>query len=93
MNLVPGASDDFHEREVSDRYEAGTRATLIRNATIWTGGKNGVEVVHGDLLLDQGLVKDIGKIPQSRIASAFDLTVVDANGAWVTPGLGGIIFD
>jgi hypothetical protein len=52
---------------------------------------NGTEIVYGDLLLDRGLVRGIGEIPQSYISQATNLTVVDADGAWVTPGLGKII--
>ena len=85
---VPRVPNNFHKRDESDRYEAGTRATLIKNATIWTGMANGTEIVYGDILLDKGLVKHIGDIPQSLLAHAFNLTVVHANGAWVTPGLG-----
>jgi hypothetical protein len=51
----------------------------------------GTEIVYGDLLLDRGLVRGIGEIPKSYILQATNLTVVDANGAWVTPGLGKII--
>ena len=84
----PGPSASFLEREVSDRFEPGTRSTLIRNATIWTGGLNGTEVVFGDMLLDKGIIKGIGKIPDFRIARlSGDLMEVDANGAWLTPGL------
>jgi hypothetical protein len=85
----PGPSASFLEREVSDRFEPGTKSTLIRNATILTGGRNGTEVIFGDLLLDKGIVKGVGEIPDFRIARlSGDLTEVDANGAWLTPGLG-----
>jgi cytosine/adenosine deaminase-related metal-dependent hydrolase len=78
---------------VSDRFEPGTKATLIRNATIWTGALNGTEVIFGDLLLDGGIIKGIGKIPDSRITSVTgELTEVDANGTWLTPGLGQTFF-
>jgi hypothetical protein len=89
---VPKVPDGFHQRGESDRYEQGTRATLIKNATIWTGAENGTEVVRGDVLLERGVVRGVGSVPASMIASASamcNLTVVDANGAWVTPGLGG----
>lgn len=88
MRVIPGPAENFHEREESDRFEVGTGSTLIQNATIWTGTGNGTEIVFGDLLLDRGLVMGVGEIPQSSISRAFNLTVIDANGAWVTPGLG-----
>jgi len=85
----PGPHANFLIREVSDRFETGTKPTLIRNATIWSGGRNGTEVIFGDLLLDGGIVKGMGEIPDFRIARIADeLTVVDANGSWLTPGLG-----
>lgn len=49
LKRTPGPALDFHERIVSDRFEAGTPSTLIKNATIFTGGRNGTEVVYGGL--------------------------------------------
>ena len=89
LNAVPGPPADFDAREVSDRYEPGTGPTHIRNATIWTGARNGTEVVYGDVYLEKGLVKRIGYIPKYVLDAAENLTVVDAHGGWVTPGLGG----
>ncbi|KAI0658489.1 composite domain of metallo-dependent hydrolase [Cubamyces menziesii] len=84
---MPGPPEgQFLERDSSDRYEPGTRATLIKNVTLWTGGRNGTEVVHGDVLLDRGLVRSIGHIPRALYVDR-DTDVVDAHGAWVTPGL------
>lgn len=90
IKASPGPPKDFFEREESDRYEPGTNATLIRDATIWTGEQNGTEIIRGDLLLEKGLVKGIGDLPRWILDSldARNLTVVDAHGAWVTPGLG-----
>lgn len=65
----------------------GTHPTLIRDATIWTGHKDGKEVVKGDVLLDRGLVIDVGKVPKTRYEGLQGLKVVDAKGKWVTPGL------
>jgi hypothetical protein len=84
LKTRPGPPSNFLERSVSDRFEEGTPATLIRNATIWTGGKNGTEVIYGDLLLDKGIVKAIGQVPRAPI---HNVRTVDAKGAWVTPGL------
>ena len=79
-------------RTENDRFVPGTPPVLLRNATIWTGSGNGTEIVHGDVLLDRGLVVAIGDIPPSlldrvRQSSGSGLRVEDVGGAWVTPGL------
>ncbi|KAI9000710.1 composite domain of metallo-dependent hydrolase [Trametes punicea] len=86
LHAVPGPSANFLDRQRSDRYEPGTRPTLIKNATLWTGARNGTEVVYGDILLDKGLIREIGDIPEDVYVSR-DTYVVDAHGGWVTPGL------
>lgn len=76
--------------EGSDRWVPGTPPTLLRNAKIWTGARNGTEVVFGDILLDKGLVVAVGYIPPSLISAAFKSGAVreyDVGGQWVTPGL------
>lgn len=89
LKAIPGPPASFVEREVSDRFEPGTKATLIRNATIWTGGRNGTEVIYGDLLLDGGIIKGVGNVSDTHIAHLNgDLIEVNANGGWLTPGLG-----
>ncbi|KAG5653025.1 hypothetical protein H0H81_002647 [Sphagnurus paluster] len=88
LRATPGPSRDFMSREVSDRYEPGTNATLIKNALIFTGERNGSEVIRGNIFLDKGVIQSIGKVPRYLIESATSKIVeVDANGAWVTPGL------
>jgi hypothetical protein len=84
LRMTSGPPLNFADRSVSDRFEEGTPATLIKNATIWTGQKNGTEIIYGDLLLDKGIVKAIGQVPRSPL---HDVRTVDAGGAWVTPGL------
>ncbi|KAH9855025.1 composite domain of metallo-dependent hydrolase [Lenzites betulinus] len=86
LHAVPGPPSDFRERERSDRFEQGTRPTLLKNATLWTGARNGSEIVYGDIFLDNGLVRGIGYIPEALYADR-DVDVVDAHGAWVTPGI------
>ena len=86
-HAAPGSPADDFIRHVSDRFEPGTRPTLIKNVTLWTGARNGTEVVYGDILLDKGLVQGIGYIPEWDYSS-YDTDVVDAHGGWVTPGLG-----
>jgi imidazolonepropionase-like amidohydrolase len=60
---------------------------------IWTGARNGTEVVYGDVLLDKGLVVAVGYIPPSLLddvssqSGTTGIRVEDLGGAWVTPGL------
>jgi hypothetical protein len=86
LKLPAGPDPDFHSRTVSDRFVQGTRPTLIKNTTIWTGKKGGEEILHGDILLDRGLVKAVGKIPPSLLGN--EIVEVNAREAWITPGLG-----
>lgn len=81
-----GPPPDFNSRSQSDRFEPATRPTLLKNAKIITGAKNGTEILHGDVLLDKGLIKAVGDVPSSLIKK-LDLEVVDVEGAWVSPGL------
>ncbi|KAF9566703.1 carbohydrate esterase family 9 protein [Agrocybe pediades] len=84
-----GPPPDFHSRERSDRFEEGTKAVLIQNAKLWTGSKNGTEVIRGDILLDKGLIKRVGNLQDINALKIVnkDLQVIDAKGAWVTPGI------
>ena len=88
IRTPPGPPSNYLGRDKSDRFELGTNATLIRNAWIWTGQENGTVSYRGDILLDQGIVKAIGDIPARTIEDTKNLTTVDADGKWVTPGLG-----
>lgn len=88
LRTTPGPPAGFAARDESDRFEAGTNATLIRNCLIFTGRDNGTDVVRGDIMLDKGIIRSIGDIADSLIRATPNLTVVDAKGAWVTPGLG-----
>lgn len=54
---------------------------------IFTGEQNGTVIVKGDLLLDKGIVKAIGRIPGWMLDQVENLTTVNANNAWITPGL------
>ncbi|KAK7001003.1 carbohydrate esterase family 9 protein [Favolaschia claudopus] len=83
----PGPSPFFLKREVSDRFEIGTNSTLITNATILVGKGNETSIRHGDLYLDKGIVKAIGSLSYLKQANVLNLTVINANEAWVTPGL------
>ncbi|KAI0645593.1 hypothetical protein C8Q79DRAFT_1010536 [Trametes meyenii] len=87
LQLQPGPPPEFYSRSQSDRFQPGTKPVLIRNATIWTGGAAGHETLHGDVLLDKGLIQAFGKIPPSLLATYSNLTTISANGAWLTPGV------
>ncbi|KAG6891465.1 hypothetical protein C0992_006196 [Termitomyces sp. T32_za158] len=88
LNAEPGPPVDFYNRTQSDRFQPGTPPTLIRNATIWTGRVSGHETIIGDLLLDKGIIKEVGDISQTTIDSyGQQLVVVEAARAWVSPGI------
>lgn len=83
-----GLPVDFASRRESNRYEPGTPPTLIRNVRIWTGEKDGDEVIDGDVLIDKGIIKSVGKIPMSLFDERNgSVNWFDAGGAWLTPGL------
>ncbi|KZV83009.1 hypothetical protein EXIGLDRAFT_729044 [Exidia glandulosa HHB12029] len=81
-------SSDFRTRTTSDRYVPGTRAVLVKNATIW----DGEDVLPGDgradVFLDGGIVKFVGDFSKSGLEfEGVEYDTLDAGGAWVTPGL------
>ena len=83
----PGTPPDFYTRTQSDRFQAGTRPTLLKNATIWTGDGAGNKVINGDILLDGGIIKWIGiESSDAKRAYGQNIDIVDAQGAWLTPG-------
>ena len=79
------------KRKTSDRYAAGTRAVLLKNATLWTGENDGEEVLRGaSVLLDRGVIHRIGGDDLVALANSASLQSVEAielHGAWVTPGI------
>ncbi|KAI0639278.1 carbohydrate esterase family 9 protein [Trametes polyzona] len=87
LSVKPGPPADFHTRTHSDRFVPGTPPTLITNASIWTGRANGLEVVHGDLLLHGGIIRRVGHLQQSALDEFVDLKRIDAKGRWVSPGI------
>ncbi|GAA5942389.1 uncharacterized protein JCM15063_006228 [Sporobolomyces koalae] len=85
LHLTPGVPDDFYKRQTSDRFVPGARPILIRNASVWTGQYDGNEILYNhDVLLDQGLIVEINETIHPRLK---DLDVIDAKGAWLTPGI------
>ncbi|PPQ63486.1 hypothetical protein CVT24_005143 [Panaeolus cyanescens] len=87
LDVLPGPPADFHLRKTSDRFEPGTPPTLIINATIWTGGGSGTEILHGDIVLDGGVIVEAGSIKDKFLTKYHNLNIIDAEGAWVTPGI------
>ncbi|KIY71223.1 carbohydrate esterase family 9 protein [Cylindrobasidium torrendii FP15055 ss-10] len=87
LHKPAGPPDNFHDRTQSDRFVPGTPPTLIKNARIWTGLHNGTEVIEGDVLLDGGLIVGVGHFSSGELTAYGSLKVVDAAGAWVTPGI------
>jgi hypothetical protein len=89
LDTVPGPPSHFHSRASSDRYVPGTHVTLILNARIWTGAQNGTETIEGHIYFDKGVFKGVGGIDVNavkKLHSRNHLDIVDAKGAWVTPG-------
>ncbi|KAG1759992.1 hypothetical protein EDD22DRAFT_980832 [Suillus occidentalis] len=78
IHAKPGPPPNFHFRT-----QKNTTPVLVRNATIWTAADNGHEVLTGDLLMHRGLIKAIGNVELNNTK----LEVIDAHGAWVTPGI------
>lgn len=60
LHTKPGVLEDFYERKTSDRFQEGTKTVVIRNATIWTGRVQGLEVLKGDLVLEGGILRKVG---------------------------------
>ncbi|KAJ7284617.1 carbohydrate esterase family 9 protein [Mycena rebaudengoi] len=89
LEMPAGPSADFHERTESDRFVPGTKPHLIQNAKMWTGGNNGTEIFSGDILIDKGLIKGVGHFGSASLLKTYgsDLVVVDAKGAYITPGI------
>ncbi|KAJ7268533.1 hypothetical protein C8J57DRAFT_1612725 [Mycena rebaudengoi] len=48
----------------------------------------GTEVVYGDLLLDGGVITSVQYVPEEQLLALRNQDVVDAEGKWVSPGLG-----
>jgi hypothetical protein len=77
-------------RKVSDRFVEGTKSVLLKNGTVWTGEKEGEEILYGgSVLLQGGVIKavgDEGSLLAMMAGSRGKVDEVDLHGAWVTPG-------
>ena len=84
----PHFSPSDKHRTESDRFVHGTKPTLLRNGTVWTGEEGGKEVLYGhDVLLDGGVVVKISKEIDSAELDISGVSEVQLHGAWVTPGI------
>ncbi|KAJ7183115.1 hypothetical protein C8R46DRAFT_1158955 [Mycena filopes] len=80
LDVTPTPPPSFHLRTQSDRFQPGTRAVLVKNATIWTGRVDGLEIL-------KGIIVAVGAVKQALL-DLYDHDTVDAQqGAWVTPGI------
>jgi hypothetical protein len=86
LHVLPGPPTDFAQRTKSDRFVDGTRATLLRNASLWTGDASQYEIHGADILLDKGMIKFVGYASEKDLAKYGDFVTVDVGGSWVTPG-------
>jgi hypothetical protein len=91
INERPGPSPDFLKRTVSDRYDEGIPDVWIRNATVWTGNDAGKEILLGaDVYLSKGIITKIQhgtSVIDQVVVNDENVNVINAFGAWVTPGL------
>ncbi|KAH0826552.1 hypothetical protein J3R83DRAFT_4906 [Lanmaoa asiatica] len=85
LSVKPAPPPGFSSRTRSDRHEPGTSSVLIRNASIWTGLDNGADIIHGDILLEDGLIKSIRDT--NALLDKENVIEIDAEGTWVTPGI------
>jgi len=88
LNVKPGPPSNFYDRTVSDRFVGGTKHVWIRNATIWTGRVQGLEVIQGDVFLMNGIIKAVGHVDLQSMGldDRDEVEILDAHGAYVTPG-------
>lgn len=88
LNTKPGPPSDFFDRTVSDRFVEGTKHIWIRNATIWTGRVQGLEVIQGDVFLMNGIIKAVGHVDLQSMGlnDRDEVEVLHAHGAYITPG-------
>ncbi|KZS92638.1 carbohydrate esterase family 9 protein [Sistotremastrum niveocremeum HHB9708] len=89
LQMKAGAPAEFVSRKESDRFVPGTSAYLLKNATVWTGGKDGEQILHEtDVFLDNGIIKEIVPTSSRRFDSLKkEIRIIDLNGSWITPGL------
>ncbi|KAF8444526.1 composite domain of metallo-dependent hydrolase [Boletus edulis BED1] len=87
LHVKPGPPPDFARRTQSDRFVDGTSATLLKNASVWTGSPLQYEIRGADIMLDKGIIKFLGHASEDVLANYGDFLTVDVGGSWVTPGI------
>ncbi|GAA5993130.1 hypothetical protein JCM10908_001303 [Rhodotorula pacifica] len=94
LHTLPGPPDDFIKNRVkSDRVTDTTPHIIVHNARVWTGelvhsGGGGYQVLENATLeLRDGLIVGIHDNKDGRLSAGKDVIVVDAQGAWITPGI------
>ncbi|WVQ99842.1 hypothetical protein IAU59_006985 [Kwoniella sp. CBS 9459] len=80
------------KREKNDRFVKGTKSTWLKNGTLWTGEKDGQEVLEGvSVYLEDGVIRKVGdyKEIESYVKGkgGHAAEEVELGGAWVTPGI------
>jgi len=65
-----------------ERLPEQPRDLLVRNATVWTMGEQGI-LENADLLVRQGRIVEVGQ----NLRAPRNATIIDAEGKHVTPGL------
>jgi imidazolonepropionase-like amidohydrolase len=84
----PSPKHATEKRKTSDRFVPGTKGVWLRNATLWTGEKDGEEVLYGvGVYLEGGVIRKIGAEDDLASLVKDDAEVVDLHGAWITPGI------
>jgi imidazolonepropionase-like amidohydrolase len=100
LHQAPAPEVATHARKHSDRHVKGTAPVLLKNATLWTGEKDGTEVLYGaDVWLEGGVIRKI-RDPKDvddddDFSDLFEVAknkgkrveTVNLDGAWVTPGI------
>ncbi|MEE9464516.1 MAG: amidohydrolase family protein [Candidatus Neomarinimicrobiota bacterium] len=81
--LVPLTPEGAFGREASP---AQPEHLLVRNATIWTSGPQGI-IIGGDLLVERGKIAAIGTSLQVPRKAKRNLIEIDAGGKHVTAGV------
>jgi hypothetical protein len=90
IKLMPPDTTSFRvNRTVSDRFEpSNAKPVLLKNATVWTGGDDGEEVLFGvSIYLNGGVVVSVGTEKDVRRQVADHAEEIDVEGRWITPGI------
>lgn len=91
IKLMPPDTTHFRvNRTISDRFEPNNaNPVLLQNATVWTGGDDGEEVLFGaSIYLKGGVVVSVGTAKDVRRQIMDDaVEEIDVEGRWITPGI------